>query len=503
MTIVETKYGKLQGTTNGGISSFKGVPFAAPPVGDLRFRPPVPPQPWEGTRAADAFGAVAPQVAQAGVAQGDGQRQSEDCLYLNVWTPGLDGTRPVMVWIHGGAFQNGSGSLPLYDGTNLASNGDVVVVTMNYRLGVLGWLASEQLAAEPGAPAGNWGLLDQVAALRWVSENIRAFGGDPGNVTIFGESAGSVSVSTLLGTPAARGLFHKAIAQSGGPGGFSMSFAERFAAELIEEAGVADVAALRHTPVDELLEAQERIAKRVGRLNTALAPVVDGGVLAEQALAEIRDGINRDVPLLAGTNRDEMRYFAIGDRRLTGGDEELVLRRLSRTNRDAAAWLYETYRGIREARGLDTSPFALWVAIESDRVFRVPSLRMAESQAAAGAPVYEYLFDWESPAVGGLLKSCHALEIAFALGNLDKPAMDVFCGSGPEAEQLSQTMMGAWLAFAHTGDPSTDATGTWPRYDAARRATLRLGRTVEVLDAPMEEERRAWEGRVTGRMSAA
>jgi para-nitrobenzyl esterase len=501
MTRVQTTLGAVEGARDENVEVYRGIPFAAPPVGDLRFRPTQPGHPWTGVRAADTFGPAAPQLSAArGVAMGDAQQESEDCLFLNIWTPSADASakRPVMVWIHGGAFQSGSGSGALYRGARLAERGDLVVVTINYRLGALGWLGSEELGG------GNWGLLDQIEALRWVRDNIAAFGGDPGNVTIFGESAGSASVSTLVGTPAAKGLFHKAIAESGGPAGGPMKRAERFAEAIVNDAGVSSVAQLRDLPVDALLTAQEQAVTRVGRLNTPLAPVVDGRVLPRQSLDEIRDGLNTGVPVIIGTNRDEMRYFAMGNRRLSEGDESVVRRALARTcGEDGLDELIDAYAKARANRGEPTAPFDLWVAIEGDRIFRVPSLRMAEAHAATGSPVYEYLFDQESPAAAGFLKSCHALEIAFVFGTLDAPMIDRFAGSGAQVEALSSTMMDAWISFARTGNPATSATGEWPTYDATRRATLRLGPTIEVIDAPNDAERAAWDGRTTGRMSSA
>ena len=513
---VDTTLGKVAGSVDGEVAVFRGIPFAAPPVGELRFRPPAAAAPWGGVRDATSFGPIAPQVVSArGVTMGgESQPSSEDCLYLNVWTPsctgGGTGGRPVMVWIHGGAFMTGAGSLPLYRGARLAARGDVVLVTLNYRLGPLGWLShpvigGDDAAAGDGAPSGNWGLLDQIAAQAWVRDNIAAFGGDPGNVTIMGESAGATSVATLLGTPAAKGLFHKAIAQSGGPGGYDQSFAVSFAEELAAEAGVGGVAELRALDLDALMAAYTVLVDRHGRLATPTAPIIDGGVLKVRPLDAIRNGLNQGVPLLTGTNRDEMTYFAVGDRRLTSGDEAVVRRRLARSvGEDGLDELLETYAKAWADRGEPAaSPFDLWVAIEGDRIFRVPSLRMAEAHAEAGSPVFDYLFDWESPAVGGLLKSCHALDIPFVFGTLDAPMMDVFAGSGDEVAALSATMMDAWLAFVRTGKPSTPALGDWPAYGAARRSTMRLGRSIEVIEAPNEVERAAWGGRLAGRMSAA
>lgn len=311
-------------------------------------------------------------------------------------------------------------------------------------------------------------------------------------------------MSTLLGTPAAKGLFHKAIAQSGGPGGYSSSFAATFAEELAAEAGVASVGDLRLLELGTLMAAYTVLVDRHGRLATPTAPTVDGGVLRVRPLDAIHNGLNQGVPLLAGTNRDEMTYFALGDRKLTAGEDDVVRRRLKRTvGEQGLDELLAVYASARSQRDEPTSPFDLWVAVEGDRTFRLPSLRMAEAHAAAGSPVYDYLFDWESPAIGGLLRSCHALDIPFVFGTLDAPLMDVFAGVGAEAEALSSTMMDAWIAFARTGNPSTPRLGDWPRYDARRRATMRLGPVVEVVEAPYEEERAAWDGRAAGRTSAA
>ena len=502
--IVETKEGRLQGVEEGDLTVFRGVPFAAPPVGDLRFRPPRPADPWTGVRVCDTFGFVAPQPQGAVMAgQGTAEEQSEDCLYLNVWTPACDdASRPVMVWIHGGAFVTGSGSGAFYRGDHLASRGDVVVVTINYRLGALGFLAHPDLLDEETGASGNWGLHDQVAALQWVQANIRLFGGDPTNVTIFGESAGSMSVSCLVGSPMAQGLFRRAIAQSGGPNGVPMTTATKNAEALCSLAGVDSVTDLRTTDVATLLDAQLRLTMEAQRTGAgmAMAPTIDGGLLPEHPLRAIAAGVAADKDLLVGTNLDEMRLWVMGDRKLTGGDEDYIVRRLERTFGPDAREAVAAYSAARTDRGDGVSPLELWTAIETDRVFRIPSLRMCEAHPGAA---YEYLFTWRSPAVGGLLGSCHALEIPFVFGTLTSPGIDRFTGGGPEALALSEKMQDAWLAFARTGNPSTEALGEWPAYDADRRATMIFGEETFVEDGPLEAARSYWEGRPAGRFPAA
>jgi len=501
-TIVETKDGSLQGVEEDGVTVFRGVPFAKAPIGALRFRPPQPTEPWSGVRVCDTFGFVAPQPAgQAMAGQGTPEEQSEDCLHLNVWTPACDdGSRPVMVWIHGGAFVTGSGSGAFYRGHHLSARGDVVVVTINYRLGALGFLAHPDLTDEETGASGNWGLLDQVAALEWVQANIANFGGDAGNVTIFGESAGSMSVSCLVGSPRTQHLYSRAIAESGGPNGLPLDAATATAVQLCGEAGVPDVAALRDLPVDQVLAAQVALqAKAAESGNTmVLAPTIDGGLLPEHPLSAIRSGVAKGKELLVGTNRDEMKLWVVGNRRLTGGDEAFILSRLEHSFGADAGEALAAYKAARTDRGDDLTPIELWTAIESDRIFRLPSLRMAEAQAALGTDVYEYLFTWTSPAMGGLLGSCHALEIPFVFGTLTTPGVELFTGAGPEALALSEKMQDAWIAFARAGNPSTDSL-QWPAFDTARRATMILGPETAVEDAPLEQERAFWEGRATGR----
>jgi len=486
---VRTSYGALRGAEDRGVTAFLGIPFARPPVGDLRLRPPEPPAPWEGVRTAGTIAAWAPQQLPVGPSRIGGEEvgTSEDCLYLNVWTPGPDpaARRPVMVWIHGGGFMSGSGGGALYNGARLAAAGDVVVVTINYRLGVLGFAAHPDLRDEASGAAGNWGLLDQVAALRWVRNEIAAFGGDPGNVTIFGESAGSMSVATLLGVPAAAGLFHKAIAESGGPNASPMETAASVTETVTEALGLSSVAGLREADIDAVVGAQTGVLAGRRAVMLPFVPVVDGGVIVEDSQTAIAGGASADVPMVIGTNREEMRFFAIGDRAAFGMDEERLARRLARTIDDPGP-VTDAYRAARAGRGETASPFELWSAIESDRVFRVPAMRAAEAHARHQPSTFAYLFTYPSPVFDGALGACHALEVPFVFDNLDLPLIAPFAGTGPDVATLSRIMQDSWIAFAHTGDPG------WPPYEAGRRATMILDRDSHVEGAPMEEERRFW-----------
>lgn len=502
MTIVATTAGRVEGGRDGDVECFLGIPYAAPPVGELRFRAPRPPVPWAGVRPATEAGPGAPQPAPASlVASQVPDTQDEDCLNLNVWTPAADGgRRPVLVWVHGGAFVSGTGATPLYRGAALAARGDVVVVTCNYRLGLLGFLGHSELADDEGdGAAANWGLLDQAAALRWVRDNIAGFGGDPGNVTVFGESAGSMSVCDLLAMPAAAGLVRRAVAQSGPPLALPMDRAEDLTAKVLAELGLSRPADLRGVGVDALLGAQvDAVMARAGAA-LPLLPVVDGASLPEDPVRSFEVGRTAAVPLLIGTNLDEATFFMVADPANRDPDEATVLRRLRRVfdgwgvGLDPAT-VIDAYRDARAARGEDTAPRALWAAVQSDLMFRIGAVRAAAAHAANGNDTWTYLFTWPSPAMDGALGACHALEIPFVFGTLDAPFMDRFAGDGPEAEVLSGRLMDAWAAFARTGDPSHDGIGPWPRYDADRRATLVVGRDVAVVDDPLGSERQVWEG---------
>ena len=501
MSLVQTPKGTVEGKVKDGVHQFRGIPYAAPPVGDLRFRPPQPAPAWTGTRDATRFGPQAPQaVAQMEALFGvTPPVSSEDCLSLNVYTPGPDaGRRPVLVWIHGGAFLTGSGSTPWYNGHSFAANHDVVVVTLNYRLGALGFLHLDDIGGDEYGGSGNLGVLDQVAALEWVRDNIEAFGGDPGNVTAFGESAGAMSVGTLLGMPAAKGLFVKAIPQSGAAHhAKDREAADRTARELLAELGIdpspSGLQELRRLPVAALIEAQNALVMRGLSVTLPFSPVVDGLVLPEAPIDAIGAGSAAGVRVLIGTNAEEMKLFSMLESRLGVADDADLLDRVAKELGDpaAAARLVDAYRATRP----DAAVGEIWNDLQSDYIFRIPAIRLAERQAERHHAVFAYLFAWRSPAFGGALGSCHALEIPFAWNTLDHGMSQLFCGPPDEvSRRLAATMHEAWATFARTGTPSAAGLPDWPAYEPGRRATMIFDTESRVEDDPGATDRRAWEG---------
>ncbi len=496
--LVTTAQGDVQGFERDGIFQFRGLPYAAPPIGELRFQAPAPPESWDGVRDATSFGSMSVQESGGVTAfLGDAvDSSSEDCLFLNVYTPGCDdAARPVMVWIHGGGFINGSSSTPWYDGTSLANRGDVVVVTLNYRLGALGFLWLGDLDDRYRSSGVN-GLLDQTAALAWVRDNIAAFGGDPNNVTIFGESAGAMSVSTLLAVPAARGLFHKAIAQSGAAHNtFTPAMGAAMTEQFMEKLGVTDLEGLLSASADDIAKAATKVEAKLyddpsglgGPTGIALAmafqPVVDGAFLPKNPLVAVADGDAVDVPFMTGTNLDEWNLFALMS---PGGlDDPKLLERLER--------IFGSGHPVRDAYVADrpdASPDDLWNAVLTDATFRIPAIRLVEARSSAKTSTWQYLFTWATPAFGGVIKSCHALEIPFVFGVLNAAGAELFLG-GPisdDLRDLSNAMQDAWLSFARAGDPG------WPAWNVEARPTQRFDLEREVLMDPMSGERRVWDG---------
>jgi len=508
-TVVKTDAGKVEGYQQRGLCVFKGIPFAAPPVGKRRWLPPASVEPWDGVRPAQSSATIAPQnIAEGGLLNLDqrpeAEPQNEDCLYLNVWTPALDDARrPVLFWIHGGGFTGGSGSSVAYKGSRLSARGDVVVVTTNYRLGALGFLNLNELTGGKIPATGNEGLLDQVAALEWVHRNIASFGGDPDNVTIFGESAGGMSVGCQLAVPQSKGLFRRAILQSGAtstarPLDKAALVAEQFLEILDVKPG--DVDALRSLPVERLMAAQLELTPRLQRSGMtgglALQPVIDGSTLRALPIDAVRGGSTRGIPVIVGSNLDEWKMFIIRDQELQKIDEAELLKRVQviLPGHNAEA-MVQTYREALARRGAPTTPAEIFTAIRTDQSFRMPAVRLAEAQYSQGQVAYNYIFTWPSPMLDGALGAHHALELGFVFGNYGEG----WGGSGPVADALSRNMQDAWLAFARNGDPSCESIGSWPPYDD-RRATMIIGKDCCVEEAPYDEERRAWESVADGTM---
>ena len=498
MTELEITHGKLKGTEKGGIYAFKGIPYALPPVGELRWQPPQDPWPWTGVLNASEFGKWAPQNKSAmdaimGAEEGE---QSESCLTLNVWTPGLDDAkRPVMVWIHGGGFTIGSGAQGVYEGQTLARHGDVVVVTINYRLGIFGFANLKEVTGGKIPATGNEGLLDQAKALSWVQDNIDLFGGDPNNVTIFGESAGGMSTGGLLALPEARGLFHKAIPQSGACHTAASMDTAPLVGEAIMKATGLDADSLASASVEVLLRAQRHIEggkvegyplAKLGSL--PFRPVIDGSVLPALPINSIRNGYAPSIPIMAGSTLDEWRLFgALSPAIKSLTDETMGKRMAYLIGEDHIAGLVDSYKEGLSARGIEPTPPEIFMAIQTDRIFRIPAIRLLEGQQAHNAQVYSYIFDWKSPAARGALDACHAVELAYVFGTHTKPGAEKFYGEGTGAVALATATMDAWTAFARDGNPG------WQSYDIGSRTTYLFGENCRAENAPMEIERAAWD----------
>ena len=487
--IVETTAGKVQGSAAGGIQCFKGIPYAASTAGSNRFRPPAPVAPWAGVSGATAFGASAPQLPASadplGAWYGALQPISEDCLFLNVWTAGAAGKRPVMVWLHGGAWASCAGSAPGFDGTVLARDGGVVVVTINHRLNLFG---SIQLDDQDGAFAqsGNAGVLDMVAALHWLQDNAPAFGGDPGNVTIFGQSGGGAKVSALLACPAAQGLFHKAIAQSCSG---SLRLASRDEAAALAhglahklEIGRPTAAALQAVPAETLIGVMRGMPP-------VFRPVLDGTVFPANPFDPAAPASARTIPTLFGNAATETTLYMAANMGNFSLDTEAVTRRLARflrTGADASARIIDAYRATMPA----ATPGSIMAAVTTDYTYRRNTTMEAALQSAgAAAPVYAYVFDWRTPVRDGLLQSPHTVEVPFVFGTA--ATAEALLGNGPDLAPLTQMMVATWSAFAHTGNPANPHLPAWPRYEATQRSTMLLSRESTVASNPGGERRDA------------
>ena len=490
---VKTTAGLVQGATaRDGVLAFRGIPFAAPPVGTMRFKPPARPASWDGTRDCTRFGDVVPQAktpGEFGNLFDPTNPQGPDCLNLNVWTPdpGAVGL-PVLVWIHGGAFVIGSGSDSLYDGASFARDG-VVTVTINYRLGAAGF--HHVGAGQPGS--GAFGVLDQIAALEWVQENIASFGGDPNRVTIAGESAGGMSVGTLLGAPGAKGLFRRAIPQSGAAHhSMSEHSAALIASQLQAALGVdpADVTDEQLIAAQQQVGAEIQATRNPAKFGPEAAsstmgwiPMSGGDVLPQRAIDAIASGSAKDIDVLIGTCRDEFMLFLGIAPELLGLDDSMTGPMFDMVFGAQGATALETYRGNRAG-----APAAeLLGALQTDQMFRIPAVRLTEAQVQNKSRTYAYVMSWESPAFGGRIKAGHALDLPFMWDNVRDPMAKRLIGDdAPQA--LADEMHGAWVRFITDGDPG------WPAYDLTARTTRDFGGATTLVDDPLGDERALWDG---------
>jgi para-nitrobenzyl esterase len=430
-----------------------------------RFEPPVlapfdpSSGPWETT------GLISPQVAgmMENLLGMDASHMSEDCLFLNVFAPegvGPDSNLPVLYWVHGGAYVNGAGSTPWYDGSRLAARGHVVV-TINYRLGALGFLGE-----------GNWGTLDQICGLEWVRANIAGFGGDPENVTVFGESAGGSAVVSLMAAPTAEGLFHRVWAMSPSIRQLrSLEVANEWAAKFYEVAGVSGLDEARTLPLDKVLEAQAAVLAMPNTEYDLFSPAAGGLGLPADILGA---AASNPAPLSIGTNRDENLLFLAFDPRYSNADADAWAEHAARQFGDRAAEAIAAYEAARPG----FNPLGLIAAAQTDHVFRRPAQRLAEARAAAGNPSWMYWFTWASPAFGGILGSAHALDIPFAFDNLHAPGIEMLLGDGAERQAIATRFADEISLFSTKGSPS------WEEFDLTDRATLRIDATIELLDDP-------------------
>jgi para-nitrobenzyl esterase len=495
--VVETTAGKVRGYTAKGILTFKGIPYAGSTAGPNRFMPPRKLQPWAALRSSMYYGQVCPQGARAGwkndeesfMFEWDDGQPGEDCLRVNVWTPGADNRkRPVMVWLHGGGFSAGSGQeLKAYFGESIARRGDVVLVSLNHRLNVFGYLDLSKYGEEYASSA-NVGMLDLVVALEWVRDNISNFGGDPGNVTIFGQSGGGSKVSTLMAMPAAKGLFHKAAIESGSSLRQSTpEYSEKLAAALLNVLGLrpSQVSKLRDVPFEKLAQAQqEALLKTVLQNGGGWRPVPNGRILPTQPFDPVAPAISASVPLLVGTVLNEQTH-GINHPEYEDMTMDEVLRRARERFHDRAQVVIAAYQRLHpKAKPFDVLSVAF--AAES----RQNCVTQAERKVAlGGAPVYMFWFTWQTPVLDGRPRAFHCSELPFVFNNTDRAA--AMTGGGPEARELGGRVSDAWIAFARKGDPNHPGLPKWPAFTPKEGSLMVLDSRCEVRMNPDGDARRA------------
>jgi para-nitrobenzyl esterase len=474
--IVKTAAGKVRGATGDGVHVFKGLRYGADAGGARRFMPPVKPEPWTEVKDALAYGAASMQQGKGE----EGETLSEDCLFLNVWTPakagkaGLadGGKRPVMFYIHGGAYNGGSGGHPWYDGTKLAKRGDVEVVTVNHRLNAFGYLYLARLFNDPSvADSGNNGQLDLILALQWVRDNIAQFGGDPDNVMLFGQSGGGAKIATLMGTPSAKGLFHRAATMSGQQVTVGGPFnATKRAKLFLDKLGVTDLAALRALPADQMLNGLRAVDPIAGTGGVYMGPVLDERSLTRHPFFPDAAPEGLSVPMMCGNTHDETRGFIGWDTKAFDMTWEQVIAKLpgqlnARVDIDPET-VVAAYRKIYP----NYSPSDVYFAASTAGRSWKAAIIQAEERAKAGAPAYVYQVDWKSPKDGGIFGAPHTIDIGLVFGTLD--AKGSIVGTGPDSVAMSNAVSDAFIAFAKTGNPNTAAIPAWEPYTLPRRQTM-------------------------------
>ena len=483
--VVQTTSGPVVGAVEDGIEVFRGIPYAAPPVGARRWLPPAQVEAWTQARDATEFGPSCPQDSDPHEME-KGTPTSEDCLMVNVWTPSTGGEAPVMVFIHGGGFTAGSTRDPWYDGAAFAARG-VVLVTLQYRIGPFGWLDLSALGPQY-ATSGNNGLQDQMAALRWVRQNAAAFGGDPANVTLFGESAGAISLSALLGAPSADGLYDRVILESGTAGTVAtVEWSQRVFQRFVEFSKVGAPGDVLGLSTEQVLDAARRIYD-TELSDTAFHPLVDGTILPDFPMRRLSSPDGPSVPAVIGTNLDEGRYWLYYISELDRLPLRFYRPWLASLFGERAAEAVADYRDERPE--LDQAQTGM--AMSGDVAFRMPAIRMAEALSDREVPVWMYLATVTSPDLGGRLGSPHAIELPFVFDNLDAARAPEMVGDDPRNASLADTIQGLWVEFATTGVPAAAGAPAWPRYERAGRTTLIIDSEMSVRDDPYPASRLTW-----------